>query len=369
MSKSEDYRVSYAQNREDIILEGFFDGIDNGFYVDIGANDPDIDSVTKKFYDKGWKGINVEPQKKHYDALKEKRSRDITLNIGVGEREGELKLRQYEGDGLSTLSEEMKAENALQHDDSVDRYEDIVVNIRTLESIFKDNKISTIQFMKVDVEGFEYEVLVSNNWSKYRPEIICIEANHVKRDWHPLLVDNDYELVFFDGLNEYFGDKKQSKRRGPFSYVKSVVLGRAIVPSSVAQLIDAQEDRIDYLVNEGVKKEAVIRGQQREIESITVHAQHLQNELNEIMSLKSHIIKYTKKKIKAVDVKVETRLQGQGDFVPAVKVKSYHSVLDEVREIDIANRKGFYETHHSPAPLRAYRKSKRLVKRTVKVGR
>lgn len=365
-NKSEGYRVSYAQNREDIILAGFFEGVEEGHYVDVGANDPNIDSVTKMFYKSGWSGVNIEPQRKHYDALVEERPRDTTLNVGISEKAGKLKLRQYKGDGLSTFSDDMMEENSMNQSENTSLYEDIVVEVRTLKSVLKDCRLPSIQFMKVDVEGYEYEVLASNDWSVYRPEVICIEANHVKRDWHEILKKNHYELAFFDGLNEYFRDKKLKKVRAPFSYVDSVVLGSPIIPSEAARLIDDQENRVNHLLEQEKEYKNVIKGQSQEIESISAHALHLQNELNEIISLKSHIKKFTKKKLSAVNSKIENRLQPEKSFTPEVGTADAQDILQHAHDIDVINQKNFYAINATSKPLRAYRKSKKIAKSVIK---
>src|SRR6185312_9435381 len=80
------------------------------------------------------------------------------------------------------------------------------VAVMPLAQVLADNQVASIQFMKIDVEGLEYEVLDSNDWSTYRPEVICIEANHVKKDWRPILRKAQYTLVFHDGLNDYYLD-------------------------------------------------------------------------------------------------------------------------------------------------------------------
>lgn len=92
---SQKYQISYAQNREDIILSGFFDINKKGFYVDIGAFHPEEDSVTKIFYDKGWQGINIEPNPRLYRLFEKSRKEDINLNIGISDKEGELLFREY----------------------------------------------------------------------------------------------------------------------------------------------------------------------------------------------------------------------------------------------------------------------------------
>src|SRR6202163_2212891 len=81
--------TSYAQNFEDVMLARAFPG-SSGFYVDVGANDPDIDNVTRHFYERGWSGINIEPLSVNSEELRKKRPRDINLEMAVGEQEGTI---------------------------------------------------------------------------------------------------------------------------------------------------------------------------------------------------------------------------------------------------------------------------------------
>ena len=73
--------ISYAQNFEDVILWRVFKDIISGFYIDVGAYHPRIDSVTKWFYDQGWNGINIEPSKEYLDRFYDERPRDLNLNL------------------------------------------------------------------------------------------------------------------------------------------------------------------------------------------------------------------------------------------------------------------------------------------------
>ncbi len=219
-------KVYYAQNREDIILESFFLDKETGFYVDVGAYDPDDDSVTKLFYEKGWRGINIEPQPDRFEKFRRSRPKDTNLNVGVSDKESTLRLRSYSNEGLSTFSQEMKDEytSAMRQDTGTTSFTDIDVQVKTLSQIFKEQKVKSIDFLKIDVEGLEYEVIAGNEWKKYRPKVLCIESNHLVRNWKEILDDNDYELVFNDGLNDYFIDSLYEKKI-EFKYIDHVVLG------------------------------------------------------------------------------------------------------------------------------------------------
>lgn len=220
------FTVSYAQNREDIIIDAFFKQKQKGFYVDVGANHPTIDSVTKYFYEKGWNGINIEPIPELAALLKIDRLRDVTLCVGISSESGSKILRSYDNAlGLSTVSEEIKNDTSDKvYQPFKEEYKDIKIETSTLAAIMGEHVGSKpIDFMKVDVEGLEYEVLAGNNWTKFSPELICIEANHIIKDWNSILLDQGYVKFFNDGLNDYYA-KKESKLLKEFSFPESVFM-------------------------------------------------------------------------------------------------------------------------------------------------
>ena len=209
------FRRFYAQNREDLIIKAFLPDIKDGFYVDVGANHPELHSVTKLFYDDGWRGINIEPQEKGFKLLSKARPRDINLMVAAGSRNSTLELTIYpEGDGLSTLAPHMVSLYREKGGAHTKKVKAIDVEVLMLRDILDKNLPDGIKidFLKIDVEGFEGEVISGNDWNKYRPRLICIEANHTKEDWSKSLAIVNYQEVFFDGLNKYFLAKEETSR-------------------------------------------------------------------------------------------------------------------------------------------------------------
>jgi FkbM family methyltransferase len=191
--------ISYAQYREDIVLYSLLSHIENGFYIDVGANYPVIDSVTKLFYEKGWSGINIEPISDIYEQLRKDRNRDTNLNIGIGSKKGSLKF--FRNDAKPGHSSFKKPGASSTNSRSKDCY----VNIDTLKNVINTYAHkSDIDFIKIDVEGFELEVIKGNDWSKSRPKVLCIEANHAGKAWKAILTKNNFKLFINDGLNEYY---------------------------------------------------------------------------------------------------------------------------------------------------------------------
>jgi len=261
--------ITYAQNREDILISGFFGDVKEGFYVDVGANEPVHDSVTKYFYDRGWHGINIEPIPTLFQKLKAARPRDISLQVGIAAKKGETILHYYpQGNGLSTLSAEMAREHKARGDAVTKDEEELRVQVLPLRDVLKEYANGqTIHFMKIDVEGFEAQVIKSNDWLKFRPQLLCIEANHIFDGWERVLLDNKYTKVFFDGLNDYYVAEEAVFRAKDFSYVETMI-GKAPVHYSVAKKIaeyDRMAKKTEQLVAISEQNEQKIRQLEQEI--------------------------------------------------------------------------------------------------------
>ena len=198
--------ISYAQNFEDVILWRALQEIEKGFYVDVGAQDPDLESVTRAFYERGWSGINIEPVDEYYDRLVEVRSRDINLKVAAG-REHELRtLYTFAGSGLSTLDAEISA----RHQSAGLTPKETVIPVFTLNKVLEDSGTPTIHFLKIDVEGAEGEVLEGLDLKRIRPWIIVIEANEpnftqaAHNEWESIITKRNYSFAYFDGLNRFY---------------------------------------------------------------------------------------------------------------------------------------------------------------------
>lgn len=168
------FNKAYSQEGEDILLSRIFEGKKDGFYLDIGAHHPQRFSNTYLFYQKGWRGINIDPIPGIKEKFDKERPGDINLEIAIGEKEVELNYYNFKEKALNTFSEEL----ANQY--KVGGWElNSIISIKTypldkiLDEYIPINK--TIDFFSIDVEGFELEVLKSNNWNKYKPKIIVIE--------------------------------------------------------------------------------------------------------------------------------------------------------------------------------------------------
>lgn len=227
------FQITYAQNREDLILAGILRNIRVGFYVDVGANHPEAYSVTKLFYDRGWSGINIEPNERLHRELAARRPRDVNICAGLSSQPGTLTFRAYALDGMSTFSQENK--DLLQSSGLVTQFQDSEVEVTTLLEVLRLHRpAGEIHFLKIDVEGLEMEVLQGGAWDRYRPWILCIESSIVRarRDAAAeFLAARNYAAVFFDGINEYFVASERREVWDNFSYVRDIVLAGEAVPS------------------------------------------------------------------------------------------------------------------------------------------
>jgi FkbM family methyltransferase len=208
--------LTYAQNFEDVMLARLFQRQAQGFYVDIGAWHPSLHSVTKHFYDLGWSGINVEPIKRQHNLLVQGRPRDQNLNVAVSDVAGRLTFHECTDlTSLSTASSD-QAQALLRAGHTLVSYD---VDVITLRDIAERCKNRTVDFLKVDTEGFENRVLNGGDWRTFRPRVLVIEATIPAlpiadwddvasisnwQDWEPILLENGYVFALYDGLSRFY---------------------------------------------------------------------------------------------------------------------------------------------------------------------
>jgi FkbM family methyltransferase len=167
---------SYSQEGEDMILCRIFDAGYKGFYVDVGAHHPKRFSNTFFFYKRGWSGLNIDAMPGSMDAFRQTRPRDINIECGVSDEAGMLKYYIFNEPALNGFSKPLADKRHQSPNYKITAVKDIAV--RTLSSIMDDHirDSQTIDFLTIDVEGFDLQVLRSNNWDKYRPQIVLIEV-------------------------------------------------------------------------------------------------------------------------------------------------------------------------------------------------
>jgi FkbM family methyltransferase len=201
--------ISYAQNAEDVVLARALRGT-TGFYVDVGAGDPEIASVTKHFYDLGWRGINIEPRSDAISLLDEQRPRDTNLRLAAGATAGETKLFLVEADLDMSTTDEVDLE--LLRDRGYEVHVE-TVPVQTLDRILEEHGVSGIDFLKIDVEGSEADVLAGVDLIRWHPSVVVVESikpwSHERTDasWRSVLESQGYREALFDGVNLFFARK------------------------------------------------------------------------------------------------------------------------------------------------------------------
>jgi FkbM family methyltransferase len=257
--------VSYAQNFEDVILWRALKHIENGFYIDVGANHPSIDSVTRAFYERGWHGINIEPLPSHHAELLRDRPRDINLLCAAGASNGEIEVWECDVRGWATASADVMA----QHTASGHKGIFHKVPVSRLADICSQHVSGEIHFLKIDVEGFEKSVIDGADFSRFRPWILVIEATkpnsteEIHGEWESTVLSADYVLGYTDGLNRFYIARERDELRDSLRHP----------PNVFDEFI-----RSEQLDSELRAQQAETRAQQAEAKALQAEAKALQAE-------------------------------------------------------------------------------------------
>lgn len=200
MGKVKYNKKSYSQGGEDLILAKLLNYNPKGFYIDVGANDPVILNNTYLFYKMGWTGLNFEPIPELAEKFKKKRNRDIVVNKAIsnftGEADFSAGIKEYHVNS-SLLNLELPKQKMIK------------VSVAKLENILDELKIKEIDFISIDTEGTEVDVLEGLNLNKYRPKFILAEYNTVSKandKLTPYLLTKGYQPVYINTWNIIFSE-------------------------------------------------------------------------------------------------------------------------------------------------------------------
>lgn len=208
--------ICYTRNFEDVLIQRVFSDVPAGFYVDVGACMPVIDSNTYGLYSTGWTGVAVEPLLP--DALRqtwqETRPRDTLVQEALGSSTGEIDFHIFEASQLSTGSQV-----SLDHwqANGLTPTQINTVQQTTLNDIMRKQKnVDEWHLLCIDVEGMEFDVLKGLDWQKHRPWLVVLEAvwpgtptpNY--QEWEPYLLEQGYTFAYFDAVNRYYVAQEHS---------------------------------------------------------------------------------------------------------------------------------------------------------------
>ena len=207
--KKNKYRkISYSYGSVDLLLEHIFKNQSHGFYIDIGCQHPVMNNNTYLLYKKGWNGINIDLDKKNIDLFNFYRKRDLNINFAISSREGERELFFYHDKSAINTLEKSVANHQRAQVKEIKK-----VKTKTLNSIIENSKFNdlTIDFLSIDVEGHELDVIKGFDLKKYKPKVVIIEfldlslkkleiknlniKNFLKSEIYQYMIDKNYTLV------------------------------------------------------------------------------------------------------------------------------------------------------------------------------
>ena len=197
-------RKTYSMDGEDIEIVKYFDNKKNGFYVDVGSYHPIERNNTMLLYNKGWEGINIDISDFSIKLFDQLRPRDINLNLAVSKNEGEIEMYfQKKLSQLSTIKKE-QIKKSFQGEVKIRK-----IISKTLTSILDESKFANkkIDFLDIDVEGADMDVLESLDFEKYSPKLICIEVieeNNEDSDIFNFLKIKEYKRIWSGVFSHIF---------------------------------------------------------------------------------------------------------------------------------------------------------------------
>jgi FkbM family methyltransferase len=283
--------ISHAQNREDVLLARVFRDVASGFYVDVGASDPDCCSVTRHFYERGWRGINIEPGRV-FEKLAAARPRDVNLNVAASDSAGRMTFYEYPPGPLSLLSS-LHPEVEGDEPELANR-EVREVAVRPLRDIFQECAPETIDFMSVDVERHERQVLLGNDWDRYRPRVVLVEATQPRKStpcygsWEGILLVAGYEFVHFDGLNRYYLRHEDGWLKERFATPVNV-----FDDYKLCEVVQLQE-RVDRLASEAADRDRLIASLRHQLDLVSQHAAHVEAHRAAIEAHAEHVERHAR---------------------------------------------------------------------------
>ena len=240
--------ISYAQNFEDVMLWRALKHIEHGCYVDVGAQHPVIDSVSKAFYERGWRGIHIEPVAHYAELLRRDRPDETVLQVALSDSEGLLELNVIPGTGLSTAVDVYAQRH--QEERQFERQR-IFVPAMTMKTALQPLAGKPVHWLKIDVEGFEAQVLRGWDSQALRPWVMVVEATipgSAETDyaaWEGILAAANYRFVYFDGLNRFYVAQEHAELAAAFSAPPNVFDDARLTESSplCSELVAAYHKR------------------------------------------------------------------------------------------------------------------------------
>ena len=198
--------IHYGEFGEDILVNRILKNLETGKYVDVGCYHPYKGSLTAQLYKKGWKGINIDLSKSSIDLFNLVRKEDINLNLAVSDFNGQTSY--FENSPINQQNSLIK---------NNDNQKKIKIDCKNLNLILEENKFEKFDYLNIDVEGSEQNVINGINLSKYRPILITIENNnlhindYIESETYKILIKNNYTFISKTGVTNFFLKKEYEK--------------------------------------------------------------------------------------------------------------------------------------------------------------
>jgi len=187
---------SYSQYGEDLIILNALDNKKTCVYVDVGANHPTKFNNTYMLYQRGGYGVNVDPNPNSAEIFNAARERDSNYTCGIASKPGILKFYVFDDNMYSTFSKDDAEKNVADGKKMMSIIDVKVVTLKALLDNTKSIQGKTIDLLSVDTEGFDFEVLKSNDWKKYKPKVICVEGHEHIEKIDDFLKDKGYKCIY-----------------------------------------------------------------------------------------------------------------------------------------------------------------------------
>lgn len=178
--------ITYSQQGEDMVLRRLFVNQTSGFYVDVGAHHPKRFSNTYHFYKIGWRGINIDAMPQSMKRFERVRPRDINLELGISDAKNKLAYFMFNDSAFNTFSEQLKSKYESTKYENINGCRlvgEVDIEVFPLREVLdRYHKNMKIDFMNIDVEGFDLNVIKSNDWEIYRPVYLMVEYLNNSKD-------------------------------------------------------------------------------------------------------------------------------------------------------------------------------------------
>ena len=194
-------KISYSLNAVDLIIDYIFKDKDIGTYVDVGAQHPISNNNTYLLFKRGWNGINIDLDRKNIDLFNLSRPNDINLNYAISDKEGETDFYFYhESSPINTLNKKVKEYQKAKISEIKK------INTFTLNNVFKKiNFDKNIDYLNIDVEGYEDKVLSGFDINKYKPSVVSVEYLDLKMKKLEFK-NNNLDNLLNSNIYKYFND-------------------------------------------------------------------------------------------------------------------------------------------------------------------